>query len=469
MKENHDHISKTRAHLSAQVVSAENLLKGKEIAGDELESAVGTIEKAFNEGSLTLDVVMKAHKDTAKLVKKKRLVTRNGKTYLMTVYVDPEGNQVMSDVEHKVLDEAPAIKDAIHHGDSVTVTRKDGTIITGKIKSMAGLGTGKAAFAIEDSSGKEVVVNPHTAQSVELASKRIADARGGSLTNALPEEKNKFDISKPLSEKNNPLVGINVLGQTKSFKPIYSTFNHEGHKKFSGQDHLDAYRLKEDLSDRAKEVGLASESEVLHSNAQQHREEFVKESNELKQQVIPGTESAIDVTGKSEKIDSATKETAEKEKNIEVLKKKHKELKRDLDYVDKRLKEYQDKGWYINSKNTQPWQKETLRKVYNERERIDANMEKIQYGHDIAKKILKGFGIPKIQASSTAVRGWHNYSAGWELSNGSLRLTGGYVKRAQEIASEMIKQGFEIEKVGDVDKMLVGGSVININFKKYFE
>jgi hypothetical protein len=70
-------------------------------------------------------------------------------------------------------------------------------------------------------------------------------------------------------EKGEGSRGGKVIGHTKSGKPIYDSFEHEGHKHFSHQDHKDAVKAHVDI---AKE-------DVFHGldHAGKHQEEAKKE------------------------------------------------------------------------------------------------------------------------------------------------------------------------------------------------
>ena len=46
--------------------------------------------------------------------------------------------------------------------------------------------------------------------------------------------------------------GGNIIGHTRSGKPIYDSYNHEGHKEFNAEDHRDAGKLHQHLRDTTK-------------------------------------------------------------------------------------------------------------------------------------------------------------------------------------------------------------------------
>jgi hypothetical protein len=82
----------------------------------------------------------------------------------------------------------------------------------------------------------------------------------------------EFDASfeKALGEGSR---GGKVIGHTKSGKPIYDTFEHEGHKDFNAQDHKDA-------ADKHHEISRESDAHKLHFTTQKHRNERQKHFNE---------------------------------------------------------------------------------------------------------------------------------------------------------------------------------------------
>ena len=151
-------------NLETSILNHNSLIKAK-LSGSALDLVL-VLEKSFVDGDMSLNDLLKAHKDLTKLVKKKQLVTRNGKTYLMTVYVNPDGS-IDKEEHHKDIEHIPHLEDKIMHGDLVKITKNDGSIVFGKIKNMAGLGTGRAAFTIVDSNNKDVVINPHNVSKIE--------------------------------------------------------------------------------------------------------------------------------------------------------------------------------------------------------------------------------------------------------------------------------------------------------------
>jgi hypothetical protein len=67
--------------------------------------------------------------------------------------------------------------------------------------------------------------------------------------------------------------GGKVIGHTKSGKPIYDTFEHEGHKNYNAADHKDA-------ADKHHELSRESDAHKLHFTTQKHRNERQKHFNE---------------------------------------------------------------------------------------------------------------------------------------------------------------------------------------------
>lgn len=55
--------------------------------------------------------------------------------------------------------------------------------------------------------------------------------------------------------------GGKVIGHTKSGKPIYANFNHDSHKEFTSQDHMDAsdaHMKREDGTENERDEASAS-------------------------------------------------------------------------------------------------------------------------------------------------------------------------------------------------------------------
>ena len=70
------------------------------------------IKKAFERGLISVDqIIEKSRKDVTKLIKKKKLVTREGKTFFMTVYVNPVTGVETVDSE-KEVDYVPLVTEA---------------------------------------------------------------------------------------------------------------------------------------------------------------------------------------------------------------------------------------------------------------------------------------------------------------------------------------------------------------------
>lgn len=121
-----------------------------------------------------------------------------------------------------------------------------------------------------------------------------------SNTDLLKSEENDLEKSGPGSR------GGKVIGTTKSGKPIYDTFSHEGHKDFTSQDHKDAENLhlgektKQEKKYFNKDKDYDSEKSSNHSeNFNKHRTKSIelkeKEKSEKKERPIGKTQSGKDI------------------------------------------------------------------------------------------------------------------------------------------------------------------------------
>jgi hypothetical protein len=73
--------------------------------------------------------------------------------------------------------------------------------------------------------------------------------------------------------------GGNVIGHTRSGKPIYNNFEHEGHKGFDYKDHLDASRAH--IEKRAYKDGSAAEQHHYAESTKHHNAALKGASGEI--------------------------------------------------------------------------------------------------------------------------------------------------------------------------------------------
>jgi len=408
----------SQERLSTNNFQGEELKKG-EILQEDLEKSVNTLQKAFELGQIPIQDLLKAQKNISKLTKKRKLITRNGKTFLTTVYVNESGEETMSDIAHYAYETPESLRqiEHLHKGDQVKVTRKDGSTVEGTVSGLSGLSTGKIELAVRVEGEKwDKLINPETVKSVEKI--------------GVKEE----EISNTTFEQ----VKMKESKLPQDIKLDKRTFKAEK-GQYTGMTYKD------------------EQGNAYHSMPNESPEDFHKRVSEQAKNDF--------------KHEAKKEEVTVKEKNIKVLKSKYEQLERDLAYVDKRIQEYRDKGWYLNSPKLESWKKNILRKVFNERERIEKNMNAVEYGHSIIKKIMKDAGVHQSTASSTAIRGFNNYSSGWDLEAAfnpdKVQLVGHDVRKAQVVVDKMREQGFEVEDLGESYKTLGGGSRIDIKFKKY--
>lgn len=77
--------------------------------------------------------------------------------------------------------------------------------------------------------------------------------------------------------------GGNIIGHTKSGKPIYDLFKHPQHNAFTAQDHHEAAKINQEIKDKHTKAGSDQqnmEKAFKHGNAQtkhNRRAEHIRE------------------------------------------------------------------------------------------------------------------------------------------------------------------------------------------------
>jgi len=145
-------------------------LAKNETTEEDIVKSIDVLNKAFNNGDIPVPDLLKAAKNIGKLTKKRKLITRGGRTFLTTVYVDESGSETMSDVAHTAYETPESLKviEHLHKGDYVKVLRKDGSVVEGTVSGMSGLSTGKIELAVRVEGQKwDKLIDLNTVKSVE--------------------------------------------------------------------------------------------------------------------------------------------------------------------------------------------------------------------------------------------------------------------------------------------------------------
>lgn len=200
---------------------AKSGLEKGETPEEDILKAIHTVHNAFLDGQIPVGDILKAHKNIQKLTKRRKLITRGGRTFLTTVYVDETGQEQMTDVAHTAYETPESLQNIahLHHGDMVKVVRKDGSTVTGKVEGLTGLSTGKIQLALKVEGEKwSKYVDPSSVKSVEKVEEKksfswdkLPDASLQQLKDKLKDVES--DINGAFPEEKDRL-----LAQTKALK-----------------------------------------------------------------------------------------------------------------------------------------------------------------------------------------------------------------------------------------------------------
>lgn len=235
-------------------------LAKNETLEEDLCRSVNTLNKAFNNGDIPVLDLLKAAKNIGKLTKKRKLITRGGRTFLTTVYVDESGTESMSDVAHTAYETPESLKaiEHLHRGDNVRVVRKDGSVVEGSVSGLSGLSSGKIELAVRVEGQKwDKLIDPSTVKSVEKVT---------------PEKKDKDFSWDHISEASDQQLKDKINDLKEDLKSDFAE---------------DKPRHEAQL--RSAENELKKRADLVTKKIKQTYE-------------IPGTKDAVDVTGKSKKI-----------------------------------------------------------------------------------------------------------------------------------------------------------------------